>query len=128
MTGCYGDKVEEEPTPTTEPFQPQLPKLERPDIILNELAKGEFHNGAISAVVGVIPNSPPRQWIFEADANKGRMKSVTRINTTYRCEETKFTYNYHPSGLIDEIVSVRADTCLRSTVKWYTNTITRKGC
>ncbi|GGK64086.1 hypothetical protein ACD591_01140 [Rufibacter glacialis] len=115
--GCSDKEEQEDPAPTQKPFQPVLPKLERPEVILNELAKGEFHNGTISAIHLRIPGSPPRQWVFEPDADRSKMRKVTRINPYYTCEETQYTYRYHPGGLIDEIVSVR-DDCKQYTVTW----------
>lgn len=119
LTGCIPTADEQEfPAPSQPPFVAQLPKLNRPDVILNELAKGDFHNGIITSIDLVIPASPPRQWLFEAVASTNKIHKMVLLNPYYTCEDTKFTFIYNKKKLIEEIISVRENSCLDFVNKW----------
>jgi hypothetical protein len=94
--------------------KPQILNLKKPDKILNDIAKGEFHSQTINSVHFKNFNDIPKIWYFEVFPNTNKIKTIRfnrNPNAPFLCEETTMYYKYK-DNLIDEIESVRIDVCL----------------
>ena len=95
-----------------------IPTLKRPDIILNELAKGDFHNGNITYIDTENSANVRREWRFQVGGNSNQINGLSMVSPPYLCEKTELTFKYNSSNFIDEIVSVRTNSCLEFSSKW----------
>ena len=89
--------------------------LKRPDVILNDIAKGTFNNGVLQSVYKETYTNLNYTWLFTTDELGERIKSMIYEHS---CETTSFTYFYNTSNLIDSIVSVRYSPCTEVELKW----------
>lgn len=95
----------------------QVLSLKKPDTILNDIAKGEFHSQIINSIHFKNYNDIPKIWYFEVFPNSNKIKTIklnNRPNAPFLCEETIYYFKYK-NNLIDEIESIRTDFCLRYT-------------
>lgn len=95
--------------------------LDEPDVILNELAKGELKN-YINSILLVMYGNTERKWEFEYIENTDIVSKMTFYLPHYQiCEKDEFEFSYNSLNLIEKIVSTRKNFCNEYEVnKTYT--------
>lgn len=88
-----------------------LPELRNPDIILNDIAKGEIAS-RVSSVRYQNYNGTPYVYYFSYFNDSNKIKMLEYVNPNYTCETTTLTYSYRNDGFIDKIVLLTINTCL----------------
>ena len=86
-------------------------ELDEPNIILNELAKGELKN-YINSILLVMYGNTERKWEFEYIENTDVISKMTFYLPHYQiCEKDEFVFSYNSLNLIDKIISTRKNLC-----------------
>lgn len=96
-------------------------ELDEPDIILNEIAKGEL-NESITSVFLLMYGNTEKKWEFEYVDNTDQISKMTFYLPHYQgCEKNVFQFHYNTHNLIDSITSVRKNFCLEfEDIRKYT--------
>jgi hypothetical protein len=93
----------------------EIPELQEPDIILNEIAKGTLGDN-IKSLYHQTYNRTNLNYFFEFIENTNRIDRIIIIDPNYWCEETVIQYYYHEDKLIDKIHSIKTNVCLELVV------------
>ncbi|GAA0749228.1 hypothetical protein [Gaetbulibacter jejuensis] len=96
-------------------------KLDEPNIILNELCKGELNRQIISILLVSYGNTY-RKWEFEYVNNTDLLSKMTFYLPHYQgCEQNVYEFLYNENNLIDKVVSTRENVCNEyEVIKTYT--------
>lgn len=103
-------------------------ELDEPNIILNEIAKGELKNYISSILFGMYGNTE-RKWEFEYIKNTDIISKMTFYLPHYQiCEKDVFVFSYNSLNLIDKIISTRKNLCNEyEVIKIYTFNYNENG-
>lgn len=93
-----------------------LPELKNPDVILNDIGKGEIIGSKITSIYYQNYNSTPYNINFEYLNNTNKIKKLNYVNPNYLCETTTLNYFYRNDNYIDKIVLKTINTCLEYEV------------
>ncbi len=94
-----------------QPNNIEIPELQAPEIVLNELAKGTLGDN-IRALYHQTYNGIGLNYFFEFIENTNRIDRIIITDPNYLCEETVIQYYYREDKLIDKIHSLRTNVCL----------------
>lgn len=103
-------------------------ELDEPDIILNEIAKGEL-NESITSVFLLMYGNTERKWEFEYVDNTDQISKMTFYLPHYQaCEKNVFQFHYNTQNLIDSITAIRKNFCLEfEDIRKYTFNYNENG-
>ncbi|WP_299365962.1 hypothetical protein [Winogradskyella sp.] len=86
-------------------------ELDEPDVILNELSKGNL-DSTINSIFLVMYGNTYRKWEFEYLENTNTVDKMTFYLPHYQgCEKNIYQFNYNSSQNIETVVSTRTNTC-----------------
>lgn len=106
-------------------------ELPEPNIILNEMAKGEVKRNIYSVLQQSYWNSNlsnENYWGFEYVENSDRVSQMTFYKPHYSgCEQDKFKFYYNSKNFIDSVVSKRVNCGGFTVNKKYTFNYNKKG-
>ena len=92
--------------------------FKRPDVIRNDLAKGDFRNGIVTYIDTENSAYVRREWRFQVEDGTSRVKNLSMVAPPYLCEKTEIKFQYLADGFIDQIISARKDSCAEYVSKW----------
>lgn len=103
-------------------------ELDEPDVLLNELAKGELKN-QINSILLVMYGNTYRKWEFEyIDHTDILSKMIFYLPHYQGCEKNIYTFTHNEQNLIDKIISTRKNFCLEyEVIKTYTFNYNENG-
>lgn len=106
-------------------------ELDEPEIILNDLAKGELDrnvNSVLRQMFDNYPNPAEKYWKFEYLDNSDRVSKMIFYLPHYACEKETFSFYYNQENLIDSVISKRVNLCQEFEVlKVYVFNYNEKG-
>lgn len=86
-------------------------ELDEPNVILNELSKGNLDN-TINSIFLVMYGNTHRKWEFEYLDNTNIVDKMTFYLPHYQgCEKNIYQFNYNSSQNIETVVSTRTNIC-----------------
>lgn len=123
LVGCYNDDVNDllESTNGSLTHAELGFELDEPNIILNEITKGELKN-SINSILLVMHGNTEIKWEFEYIENTDLISKMTSYTPHYQsCEKDVFVFSYNYLNLIDKVISTRKNFCNEyEVIKTYT--------
>lgn len=103
-------------------------ELDEPDIILNEIAKGELDK-SINSILLLMYGNTERKWEFEYIENTDKISKMIYYKPHYQaCEKDVFQFYYNSQNLIDSVVSKRKNYCNEfEVIRTYTFNYNNNG-
>ncbi|WP_299365401.1 hypothetical protein [Winogradskyella sp.] len=96
-------------------------ELDEPDVILNELSKGELKKH-INSILLVSYGNAYRKWEFEYIENTDMLSKMVFYLPNYQgCEQNVYEFSYNENSLLDKVISTRENVCNEyEVIKIYT--------
>lgn len=103
-------------------------ELDEPNVILNELAKGELDK-SINSIFLLMYGNTERKWEFEYIDNTDKVSKMIYYLPHYQyCEKNIYQFHYNNENFIEQVISTRKNLCLEfEAVKTYTFNYNENG-